>query len=264
MGSFLNVLAYRSVHGGNIARGRSKCPHCQRKLEALDLIPFFSFVLLRGKCRYCEKNISWQYPIVEISTAFLFVVTALVVFGSFDWVFGTISVLWYLYAVFVTSILIAILVADLKDGIIPDKIIFPSLAIAAIFKIALVYFHSTELIHIAGHYFIDLTQIVWDLGAGLIGGAIFFLIVVLSKGKGMGGGDIKYAAFLGFALGVASLSVALFIAFLTGAAVALILILVGRKRFGQTVPFGPFLSLGAFIALLWGQQIIDWYLKINR
>ena len=80
----------------------------------------------------------------------------------------------------------------------------------------------------------------------------------------MGGGDIKYAAFLGFVLGIASLSLALFIAFLTGAAVGIILILVGRKRFGQTVPFGPFLSLGAFIALLWGQQIIDWYLKINR
>ena len=141
---------------------------------------------------------------------------------------------------------------------------FPSLASASFFKIVVVDLQSTEQISLVGTYFIDLNQLVWDLGAGLLGGVIFLLIVVASKGKGMGGGDIKYAAVLGFVLGIASLSLALFIAFLTGAAVGIILILVGRKRFGQTVPFGPFLSLGAFIALLWGQQIIDWYLKINR
>ena len=264
VGSFLNVLAYRSIYGGSIVRGRSLCPHCKHKLEALDLIPILSFVLLAGKCRHCKKSISWQYPVVEVFTAFLFVVVALVVLGSFGWVLNTFSILWFLYTIFVVGVLIAILATDLKDGIIPDKIIFPSLAIAAFFKIVLVYLHSTEQIRLVGTYFIDLNQLVWDLGAGLLGGVIFLLIVVASKGKGMGGGDIKYAAFLGFVLGIASLSLALFIAFLTGAAVGIILILVGRKRFGQTVPFGPFLSLGAFIALLWGQQIIDWYLKINR
>ena len=117
---------------------------------------------------------------------------------------------------------------------------------------------------VAGSNVLSFSQIGWDILAGFVGGAFFLLLVVFSKGKAMGGGDIKLAVFMGLVLGLSKLAVALFLAFLTGAIVSLILIFVGKKRFGQTIAFGPFLVFGAYVALIWGQQILDWYLRINR
>ncbi len=265
VGSFLNVVAYRSVKGGSVFIDRSECTYCKHKLSTIDLVPLLSFIFLRGRCRYCQKGISWQYPLVELSTGLLFVLALFVVFfQGQDSSFGLFPFLNLAYVLFVISVLITVFVTDLKSGLIPDNIVFPSIGIAFIFKLVLLFLVSKETLvtlSMAGHSF---SQIAFDAASGFVAGAFFFLIVLFSKGKGMGGGDIKYALFLGFALGLANTAVALFLAFLTGAAVSLILIFGGKKRFGQTVAFGPFLSLGAVVALLWGQQMLDWYLRINR
>jgi len=214
------------------------------------LVPIVSYLALAGKCRYCGKKISWQYPAVEFSTGALFVITFFAFHGP---TFG--PEFWYF--LFVLSVLIVIFITDFRDGLIPDKVILPALVIALALKLV---FFSFPISHIP----YPIPQLVYDIGAGFGAGAFFYLLIVISKGKGIGGGDVKYAAFLGFALGTAKVITALFLAFLTGAAFATILILVGKKRFGQTVPFGPFLSIGAYFALIWGQQILDWYLRINR
>jgi prepilin signal peptidase PulO-like enzyme (type II secretory pathway) len=265
VGSFLNVIAYRSVKGGSVFYGRSECPHCKHILSTVDLVPLLSFIFLRGRCRYCQKRISWQYPIVELSVGLLFVLASFFVFyKGQDSSFSLLAFFILAYVLFVISILIIVFVTDLKSGLIPDKVILPSIGIVLILKLVLVFLVSRETLILPSMVGYTFSQIVYDAAAGIVAGAFFFFIVLFSKGKGMGGGDIKYALFLGFALGFANVAVALFIAFLTGAAFSLILILRGKKRFGQTVAFGPFLSVGAVIALLWGQQILDWYLRINR
>ena len=138
IGSFLNVVAYRSVHGGSLFLDRSKCPHCQHKLNTLDLVPILSFLLLNRECRYCEKSISWQYPIVETTTGFLFAITTYIVMFHNQVVnLDLINTLNLIYFLFVTSVLISIFITDFKDGLIPDKIILPSIAIALVFKVLL-------------------------------------------------------------------------------------------------------------------------------
>ena len=265
IGSFLNVVAYRSVHGGSLFLDRSKCPHCKHQLETLDLVPILSFLFLKGRCRYCKEKISWQYPVVEATTGILFAITTyIVMFHNQIVIVDLISTLSLIYLLFVTSVLIAIFITDFRDGLIPDKIILPSIAIALAFKVLLAVSTSQEVLVVAGSNFLTFSQIGWDILAGLMGGAFFLLLVVFSKGKAMGGGDIKLAVFMGLVLGLSKLALALFLAFLTGAIVSLILIFVGKKRFGQTIAFGPFLVFGAYIALIWGQQILDWYLRINR
>jgi len=262
IGSFLNVVAYRSVHGGSLFLDRSKCPHCKHKLNTLDLVPILSFILLHGKCRYCEKSISWQYPTVELTTGILFVIVILQGL-TFRLEGQDLNFVSYSYFLFVTSVLITIFITDFRDGLIPDKIILPSIAIALAFKVLLAVSTFQEVLVVAGSNFLTFSQIGWDILAGLVGGLFFLLLVVFSKGKAMGGGDIKLAVFMGLVLGLSKLALALFLAFLTGAIVSLILIFVGKKRFGQTIAFGPFLVFGAYIALIWGQQILDWYLRLS-
>ena len=265
IGSFLNVVAYRSVHGGSLFLDRSRCPHCKHQLNTLDLVPILSFVLLYGKCRYCSKSISWQYPIVEVITGILFTITSyFLLFHNQVVSLDLISILNLAYFLFITSVLIVIFITDFRDSLIPDKIILPSIAIALAFKVLLAVSTSQEVLVVAGSNLLSFSQIGWDILAGLVGGVFFLLLVVFSKGKAMGGGDIKLAVFMGLVLGLSKLALALFLAFLTGAIVSLILIFVGKKRFGQTIAFGPFLVFGAYIALIWGQQILDWYLRINR
>ncbi len=253
VGSFLNVVAYRSVHGGSIFFDRSKCPHCKHTLASTDLVPILSFVILRGRCRYCHKKLSWQYPVVELSTAFLFVITFYSLQPQGLGAIGLEVTLNLIYVLFLISVFIVIFVTDIKNGLIPDKVIFPSIVIAFVFKLILLLSSPIS----------PITFLIYDIAAGLLAGAFFYMMMLVTGGRAMGGGDVKYAAFLGLALGFSGVVVALFLAFLTGALVSLILILVGKKRFGETVPFGPFLSIGAVGALIWGQQILDWYLKVN-
>ncbi|MGB2762768.1 MAG: prepilin peptidase [Minisyncoccales bacterium] len=247
IGSFLNCVIYRLEKKESALSGRSYCPHCKHQLKWYDLIPLLSFIILKGKCRYCQKPISIQYPLVELATAFLFVLIFLrpnleTRFGLFN-----LDLFNFVFLLIIASVLIIIFVYDLKHYIIPDKVIFPAILLVLlyqlIFNFQLNNFYSVLI--------------------SAFGAATFFLIIVLvTKGKGMGIGDIKLAFLMGLLLGWPNIFVALFFAFLIGAIMGIGLILAHKKTLKSEVPFGPFLVTGTFIALFWGKELINFYLNL--
>jgi leader peptidase (prepilin peptidase)/N-methyltransferase len=232
VGSFLNSLIYRLQTGESFLFKRSFCPHCKHQLSWRDLIPIFSFLILRGKCRYCKKPISWQYPLVELAAGIIF----LSVFNIHSII---ITFFFFLFSCF----LIIIFVYDLRYYLIPDKIIYPAIATALLYSIL--------------YSFSILNTICAAFGAA----AFFLVIVLISRGKWMGVGDIKLAFFMGLFLAFPNILVALFLAFFIGAIIGVGLIITGKKTLKSEVPFGPFLVTGTFMAMFWGQKIINWYLN---
>ncbi|MFH1180805.1 MAG: prepilin peptidase [bacterium] len=241
VGSFLNCAIYRLEKGESCLHGRSYCPLCRHQLSWLDLIPLLSFLFLKGKCRYCQKKISWQYPLVEMATGLLFVLNVRIsdFLSSFNvWEIGYLDI--------IACFLIIIFVYDLKYYIIPDKVIYPAIGIALIFDLLRSDFQWKS-----------------DFLISAVGAAAFFLaIVLISRGKWMGAGDIKLAFLMGLFLGWPSIAVALFLAFLSGAIIGVGLVFAKKKELKSEIPFGPFLVGGAFIALFCGQNIINWYLNL--
>jgi len=250
IGSFLNVVAYRSVHGGSFIFGGSVCPKCKHKLAAFDLVPIVSFLLLRGRCRYCGKEISLQYPIVEAATGFLFLAAAWKIFGAGMSSLNINSSISFLFLLFAISVLVVLFVADLLDGVLPNKITLPAIALVAVYDLFL--FASRQ---------ISLSVLFYTFIAAVVAAVLFFGIVYFSGETAMGGGDVKIAFFIALAVGWPALIVSFFLAFLTGGLASAMLLLTGKKRFGDTVPLGPFLSIGAISALLWGQAILGFYLN---
>jgi len=247
VGSFLNCIIYRLKADKSFLEGRSYCPKCKHILKWKDLIPIFSFLILKGKCRYCHERISWQYPLIEIATGSLF----LLIFNSQFSISHFQNLLVTGYWLLVTCFLIIIFVYDLKHYLIPDKIIYPAITIAFLYNIFYSFFILDTL------YFI-----LHTLFAALGAAAFFLLIVFLSKGKWMGVGDIKLAFFMGLFLSFPNILIALFLAFLIGAIIGLGLIALGKKTLKSEVPFGPFLVVGTFIALFWGEKLIKWYFSL--
>jgi len=257
VGSFLNVVAYRSVHGGSVFFDHSACPHCKKRLKPPDLIPIASYLFLRGRCRYCGKKISLQYPLVELITGLLFVLTFNVWVNTFpilDTRYQILDTFNLLYLLFVVSVLIVLFTTDIIDGLLPNSIVLPAIVIVAIYKFLLTLFPVFPLSLFS--------TLLTDLVASFLVASGFFAIVYFSGERALGGGDVKLAFFIALAVGWPSLLVALFSGFLTGGLASVMLILAGRRRFGQTVPLGPFLAIGAFVALFYGDQIIQWYLGI--
>ncbi len=248
VGSFLNCIIYRLEKNETFLSGRSYCPYCRHILSWADLIPLLSFLILRGKCRYCQKPISWQYPLVEISTALIF----LLIFNFQFSIFKEFSIFQFsnlIYYFIISGFLIVIFVYDLKHYIIPDKVIYPAIVLTLILNFKFLIFNE----------FLNFKFLILSA----IGAALFFLLIVLiSRGKWMGIGDIKLAFLMGLFLGFPNILVALFLAFFIGAIMGLGLIILGKKGLKSEVPFGPFLVSGTFIALFWGQRIIEWYLSL--
>lgn len=233
VGSFLHVVIDRVPKGESIVYPPSHCPHCRHRLAWYDLIPVVSYILLQGKCRYCHAHISYYYPVLEVLTGALFV---------FVFLFGMQTDLVYtVYLLFVTSIFVIIFFTDFKYGIIPIYSIVIGIMFVSTY---LVYSSSIETI---------LSHVYSSLGAFLF----FFFLFAITKGRGMGFGDVLLVLLLGLFLGFPNVAVALYVSFLTGAAISLILIGVGGKKFRHdTIPFGPFLISGAFFALFWGNTIV--------
>lgn len=251
MGSFLNVVVYRVLTGDSPFRGRSACPHCHKQIAWHDNIPLFSFLLLSGKCRHCHKKISWRYPVLELLTAILFVWW----FGMGQFFFNLTQqpytvvqpVFWLLIGIG----LLSMFVADMWFGVLPDVFTVGLSVLAFLYRF---------LLTLPG--IMQLNDFLGAVAAGLGAAGFFWLLIWITKGKGMGFGDVKLGLLMGLLLGWPRITVALFMAFLTGALTGIILILLKRKRFGQTIPFGPFLILGTVFALVWGTQTIDWYVKM--
>ena len=219
IGSFLNVLVDRLPNGEDVISGRSHCDFCKKNLAWYELIPVVSFVLQGGKCRNCKKKLSWQYPAMEVVTAILY--------GLISWYFFPMHILLGIGALILSSALLVTFVADIKYFIIPDSMILVGLLGG------LIYFAGSS-----GEFFVLRTIV------GIITCALFFLLWLITHKRGIGFGDVKFAFLLGFILGFPQVITALYIAFLTGAAVGIILILGGKKKLKSRVPFGPFLIIG--------------------
>lgn len=220
VGSFLNVLADRLPFGESVLWGRSHCDFCRKPLRWFELIPIVSFLFQGGRCLRCKKKLSFQYPVVELITALGFV------YFTGQWAYMII------FCAFVV-----IFVSDLKYQIIPDSMV----VVIALSTLAAIGLQADHLYA--------------SCGAGLF----FYAIWRLTKGRGMGFGDVKLAFALGLFLGFPDIIVALYMAFLTGAIVGVILILIGQKRPKSKIAFGPFLVAGAVGALVWGQSIVQWW-----
>ena len=247
IGSFLNCMVYRLNEGISFVSGRSFCPACKHTLAWYDLVPVFSFLFLKGKCRYCGGKISWQYPIVEISTGLAFLLASLTALNSQLSIASSLLLLAYL--LIISSLLIMIFIFDLKWFIIPDKILSIAVGVVAVFH--LYNFFS-------GSY--TQSQALGFLFSALGACAFFLAIFLLTKGKAMGFGDVKLAFFMGLFLGWPKIAVALFLAFLIGAIIGSTLIVSKKKGWRSEIPFGPFLIAGLFIALVWGSDIFNFYL----
>ncbi len=235
-GSFLGVLVDRIHIGESIVKGRSHCDFCKKELSPLDLIPLLSFIYLNGKCRYCKHKLSLHYPLIELTTGLFFAFNAFYFLSnSFDLQ----SLINFLFGVTISCGAIIVFFTDLRFGIIPDKILMALFILSLIFMLSKA--PGSILIHILSAVF---------------GGGFFLLIFLLTRGKGMGFGDVKFSFLIGFILGFPSFVLSFYLAFLTGATLSIILILWGKKRLrSDTIPFGPFLTLGFLIAFYFSNQI---------
>jgi len=241
IGSFLNVCIARLPKDESIVFPGSHCPRCGHPIRFYDNIPIISYLVLKGKCRDCQASISIQYPLVEGITAL----------GSFLLFlrFGP-SVAYLIYFVFLGA-LILITVIDLYHQIIPDVISLPGIGVGLLASLIL-----------PGITF-------WNslVGALVGGGSLFIVATVyqwLFKREGMGGGDVKLLAMIGAFLGWKAVILTILLSSFIGSVVGILIILIKGKDFKYAIPFGPFLAAGAVISLSCGEEIIHWYLSLNR
>ena len=236
IGSFLNACAYRIPRHISIAKGRSFCPRCQAQIRAYDNIPVVSWIVLRGRCRDCGQPISARYPLVEGLTGGLFALVAAV--DGFSWLLVP-------HLLFVAA-LILVAEIDLEVRLIPDVVILP---VAAIGLVMMIVLEPADW----------LQWVVAGVGAALFLLAAALIYERLRGMTGMGMGDVKMALCMGFFLGAAVVP-ALFIGFVLGALIGVVLMLRVGGDGKMAIPFGPFLAAGAIIALFVGQPAIDLYL----
>jgi leader peptidase (prepilin peptidase)/N-methyltransferase len=236
IGSFLNVCIYRLPRGESVVWPGSHCPSCNQPVAPYDNVPLLSYFLLLGKCRRCRAPISMQYPLVEVLNGLVYVLVA--------WRFG---LTWpaMAYAAF-CSALIVISGIDLEHQIIPDRITLPGLAIGLV----------------AAATILPITLVNAVIGVA-VGGGLLWLLAWLSPylfGKeGMGGGDIKLMGMVGAFLGWKPALLTIMLGAIAGSVLGITLIAIKLLRRDQYIPFGPFLALGAIVALFCADDLLAWY-----
>jgi leader peptidase (prepilin peptidase)/N-methyltransferase len=238
IGSFLNVCSYRLPKEESVVTPRSRCPACGTPIRALDNIPLLSFVILRGRCRACGDPISWRYPLGEALTGILFAMTV----ARFGVTLQTAFLLTFLCGLVVASFV------DLDHQIIPNVITLPGIPLGLLAGLLL-----------GEPPFLD--RVI-----GMLGGAGFLYLVLFYGGalygqEAMGEGDLNLIALVGAFLGWKAVALTILLGCLFGSAVGLTLMTLRRLSRRQHIPFGPFLSLGAVVALFWGERLIAWYLR---
>lgn len=240
-GSFFLVVADRLGQGKSFITGRSVCEFCNHSLSWLELIPVASFCIQGGACRHCRKKLSLWYPGAELVTGLLFVLIFILFMPQ--------GIFPMLFAQAITSCLLIIFITDYKYEIIPFQVV----AFGSVVTLLGIVLSQPEVL---------LNHVLSAVLAGLF----FLLIFLVTKGKGMGFGDVIYAVFMGLLLGFPYILAGLYITFIGGAIISLLLVLLKKKKLhGGTIPFGPFLVMGTFIMLVAGvkvMQVISSYLGV--
>lgn len=233
-GSFYNVAGLRIPKKQSIIKPRSHCTNCGQTLIAIDLIPVFSYLFLRGKCRKCGAKISPIYLFTEVSTGILFAIS----YYFFGWSAELLVALVFF------SLLMIIFVSDVSYLLIPDKILlffFPVLFILRMFFAPL--------------------DPWWDSLLGAVFGFVLLLVIAIASRGGMGGGDIKLYAVIGLVLGFANVLLSFMLACFFGTIIAGAGLLIGKVKRGKPIAFGPYIVMGTIISYFFGDQIIHWYLQ---
>jgi leader peptidase (prepilin peptidase)/N-methyltransferase len=275
-GSFLNVVALRYdpdrfVFHRGIVGGRSRCPHCGKELRWYELLPVLSFVLQAGRCRSCNARLSLQYPVVEILSGLVFVFVPRGLndyFSLFPLSYLPLTA-YYLLIVLWTAALLVLLLASLIDfrlRIIPDElsVLLVILGAAAAF-LAAPYWSEINASFVKSYSFLfGLRESIWlnHLAAAAIGAAFPGFLVLITRGWGMGLGDVKLGFALGALFGWPEVILVLIFGFIFGSIVGLAAIALGRKTMKSFVPFGPFLAAAAAFVFFWGYEAVDFYFKL--
>ena len=229
LGSFISAYSYRVPRLVSWVRGRSFCPKCKNRISWFDNIPLVSYLVLLGRCRSCKKKISLRYPLIELTTAL-----------------GFVAVSYFNYPVyfyFLVPLLICIFVIDLENQFIPDGLVF--------FGIVLTFFYFI---------LIDKNTIYLNLLSGFTPAFFLLFLHLVTRGKGMGLGDVKLAILGGLVLGWPYFVVWLFLSFIIGAVVGIVLIFAKKASFGKKIPFGPYLVISFWLTMICG----NWFLAFLR
>jgi len=241
IGSFINCLIWRYSNNIKITSGRSRCVNCGRQLRWFENIPFFSYLFLLGKCRTCKRPIPRYYLPVELFFGIMFVLIfwSFIIQNGADWIY-------LLRALFMMSILVIIFFTDALYQIIWPAIVWLGVVFGFAFNVLVGKDPINMLIGFA------------------IGGGFFLLQYLVSKGKWIGGGDVRLGAMMGVWLGWPVVIFAIFIAYASGAIFGLLLMISKRKKLSSKIAFGPFLALATFFCLYHGEQILNWYLVLSK
>jgi leader peptidase (prepilin peptidase)/N-methyltransferase len=253
IGSFLNVCIDRLPANASIVSPPSHCPTCNQRLTAGDMIPVISYLVLKGRCHYCQNKIPLRVLIVELITGVGFLLLYLFYGPGIELAL----VLFYF------CILVVIFFIDIEHHLILNKVVYPAAVTALFVSIFLPYLDFPPSIVIDEH-FMDIgwaSGIVSALVGGAVGFVIFVIIALVSRG-GMGQGDVKMVGLIGLITGYPLIFVSLFLAIISGGLVALFMIVARIKNRKQSIAFGPFLSIGAMGAIIWGNEILNWYLNL--
>lgn len=233
LGSFYNVVGLRVPNNDFLSSDHSYCPNCKKQLSALELIPVISYLIQRGKCRGCGRDISVMYPSIELLTGIGFLMSYLIFDLTLDMVIALVTV----------SLAVIVIVTDLTYFLIPNKI--------------LLFFLPMIL-------FLRLLQPLepwWSAPAGaIVGFGLIFIVILLSQG-GMGAGDMKYFFVLGYLFGIGGVLLIFLLSTFYGTLVNIILLMLGKVTRKSKVPFGPYISMAALTVLFWGDAILNWYLS---
>ena len=231
-GSFLTTCIYRLPLQLSIDKPRSCCPFCKQQLAIRDLVPVISLLLLRGRCRFCGEPLSRRYIWIELLTGLIYL-----------WCFAVFGIsLLSIKAMIFATFLIGVTFIDLDYQLILDKVVIWLAGIGAFINLVMASLSLTDI-----------------LLAVVTGGGVFLFIAVITNG-GMGGGDIKFIAALGVWLGFKLTLLTMVLSFFTGGFGSVLLLLTRVKKRKDFIPFGPFIAVSAFLSLLYGEQLIGWYL----
>lgn len=237
-GSFASVVIHRlHTHERGILNGRSKCPKCAHRLAARDLVPVLSYVVNKFRCRFCKAPIAARYPVLELSMGGLFLLTSCMV--------GIDDPLRLIFYLFVTFVFVVLTVYDFLFKEIPDEVSLPAFFIALAYMIYVGQYTGASL------------------AIGVLIPVLFFGILHFgSKGRWLGGGDIRIGALMGALLGYPMILAGLFFGYFTGSVFSVIGLTLGKFNRRTQIPFAPFLLLGAYIAMFWGEGAVQWYLEL--
>jgi prepilin signal peptidase PulO-like enzyme (type II secretory pathway) len=242
IGSYINCLVWRENNNIRIVSGRSRCVHCGRQLRWYENIPIFSFLFLRGKCHTCHKKIPVYYLLTEFFTGvlFVFIFWTDIYHFHYSWLHmaGDIVLLAFLITIFVGDVLYKVIWPD---------IVWTGLAVGAVYNI------------FSGEH-----SIISMIIGFVVGGGFFLAQYLLSKGRWVGGGDVRLGAMMGVWLGWPVVLVAIFFAYILGAVFSLPVLLSGKKKLSSPIAFGAFLAVATFWAMNHGEQVVRWYVNLLK